>query len=184
MVTLDGSEDVHVAPPGLHNCECPSSRWCASCRCQPPRRRRLPHHGSHSGQKGHSRRLSSHRLQSDHKVTTQVMQARVWVGSKKKWFFKTRRQCSSTRNHVVGPQTEPDLLEAGRGGSQTPKRPLDQACFQVEPSSVKQAQRVPENKEDWPRDGETTSTYNQTGPTETTTTSRATRPGSLRRKTA
>ena len=85
------------------------------------------------------------------------MQAGVWGGVENNpRFFKTRRQCSSTRNHVVGPQTELDLLEAG--DSRTPGRPLDQACLQLEPSSIKQAKRVPQNKEDRPRDGKTTST--------------------------
>ena len=73
------------------------------------------------------------------------------------------------RNHVVDPQIETDLLEAGKDDCQTPRRPLDQACLQLEPSNVKHAKRVAESKEDWPRGGKMTSTYNynQTDPTET-----------------
>ena len=44
---------------------------------------------------------------------------------------------SSRRNHVVDPQAEPNLLEAGKDDCQTPRRLLDQACS----SSIKQAQR-------------------------------------------
>ena len=83
---------------------------------------------------------------------------------------------SSKRSHVVDPQAEPDLLEAGKDDCQTPRWPLDQTFLQLEPSYIDPAQRVQENKEDRPRDGKTTSTltYRLTDPSETTTTSRAT----------
>ena len=44
---------------------------------------------------------------------------------------------SSKRNHVVDPQAEPELLEAGKDDCQTPRRPLDQSCLQLEPSYIK-----------------------------------------------
>ena len=44
---------------------------------------------------------------------------------------KSGRLVNSKRNHVVDPQTEPDLLEAGKDDCQTPRRPLDQTCLQL-----------------------------------------------------
>ena len=64
---------------------------------------------------------------------------------------------SSKRIHVVDPQAEPDSLEAGKDDCRTPRKLLDQACLQLEPSSINQAKKGIGNKEDRPRDGKTTS---------------------------
>ena len=53
---------------------------------------------------------------------------------------RSGRLDSSRRNHVVDPQAEPNLLEAGKDDCQTPRRLLDQACS----SSIKQARRYRE----------------------------------------
>ena len=86
------------------------------------------------------------------------------------------RLANIKQNHVVDSQAEPDLLEAGKDDCQAPRRPLDHARLQLEPSNINLAKGLPQTKEDQPRDGRTTSTLtsNQTKPTETTTTSRAT----------
>ena len=51
------------------------------------------------------------------------------------------RLVCSTRSHVVHPYAEPDLLEAGKDGYQTTRRPADQACLQLELSDLDQAKR-------------------------------------------
>ena len=86
----------------------------------------------------------------------------------------------------MDPQAELDLLEAGEDDCQTPRRQSDQACLQLEPSNINHAKKSTGNRENQPIYGKTTSTstYNHTDPTETTTISRATSLGSLRRKTA
>ena len=62
------------------------------------------------------------------------------------------RLVSSRRNHVVVSQAEPDSLQAGKDDCQTPRRPLDQACLQLEPK------KGTGNKEDLSRDEKTKST--------------------------
>ena len=53
-------------------------------------------------------------------------------------------------------EVQPDVLEAGKDDCQTPRRPLDQACVQLEPVYVNQAKRVPETRKTGQEDGKTT----------------------------
>ena len=75
------------------------------------------------------------------------------------------RLVCSKRNHVVVPQTEPDSLEAGKDDCQTPRRPVDPACLQLEPININQAKRIPEPRKTSQEMGRT-STCNQTDPTD------------------
>ena len=74
------------------------------------------------------------------------------------------------------------FLETGKDDCKTPRRPLDQACLQLESSDIIQAKRVPETRKT--SQEISTFTCSQPDPTETTTISRATRSGSPRCKTA
>ena len=79
----------------------------------------------------------------------------------------------SNGTNVVDPKAESDLPEAGKDACQTPRRP---SLSPTEGQPFQPSKKGTGNKEDWPRDGKrtSTSTYNQTDPTDTSTISRAT----------
>ena len=68
-----------------------------------------------------------------------------------------RRFVGSKWDHVVDPQTEQDVMEVSKNDCQAQRRLLDQACLQLEPSDINEAQMASED--DQPRDGKTISTH-------------------------
>ena len=86
------------------------------------------------------------------------------------------RLASSKQNHVVDYQAEPDLLEAGMDDWLSTAKTVGPSSSPAGTQQHQPSKKVTANKEDQPRDGKTTSTStcNQTEPTVTTTTSRAT----------
>ena len=59
-------------------------------------------------------------------------------------FDAVPNELGSEWNHVADPQTEQDILEAGKNHCHTPRRSLDKASLQLDSSGINQTDMVPE----------------------------------------
>ena len=91
----------------------------------------------------------------------------------------TRTTCWQQRESRRGSSARAVYISNTQNDRQTPRRPLGKTHLQLEPERYPPSRKSTGSKEDWPKDGKTTSahTHNQPESTETTAISRATRLG-------